>query len=300
MTRLLLPKLRPGTSTDLAVAHATDPAAHRRAIRDVVRRARRVPAAAETVTLQSLRDVRAELVAAVTALDANTPARRQYDEAIAALDRALAGWASRYAVDLRGIYGDAWQAGIAVATEPVVAAGRHVAVAISDDLFDIAVRFVPDLISGIRDDMRRRVAGEIAAVVTGGRPIRDAVTNIGRTVRSPGHLRTVAARARAIAVTEAGRVQATATHVTMLRTAETAPDLRKRWLNSRLPNARPEHVAADERYAPGGAVGPIPVDVDYQVAGYQAAYPRDPRLPAGQAVNCHCVSVPWFPDSDLQ
>jgi hypothetical protein len=67
----------------------------------------------------------------------------------------------------------------------------------------------------------------------------------------------------------------------------------KKWKHSgsKKNNPRPAHVDLD-----GTVVG---VDEKFDVNGHEADYPRDPTLPAGERVNCHCASGPVVDESIL-
>ncbi len=108
-----------------------------------------------------------------------------------------------------------------------------------------------------------------------------------------GALVGVGARADRIARTEVNRVFNVATQSSADRLAETAPALRmsKIWQTAEDERVRPTHKKAGQRYAIEGDPGPIPVDEDFQVGGFPAAFPQDPRLPAEESVNCRCRSV---------
>jgi HK97 family phage portal protein len=69
--------------------------------------------------------------------------------------------------------------------------------------------------------------------------------------------------------------------------AREAGGLKKAWLHSASgPDDREEHVAAMSRYADG-----IPLDAEFEINGHRCDAPGDPRLPAGEVCNCHCMVV---------
>jgi hypothetical protein len=59
---------------------------------------------------------------------------------------------------------------------------------------------------------------------------------------------------------------------------------------------RETHRDAGLEYGPGGSTGPIDVDEAYIVGGHSLMFPRDPRGPAEETINCRCVSVPYVED----
>jgi hypothetical protein len=54
----------------------------------------------------------------------------------------------------------------------------------------------------------------------------------------------------------------------------------KRWVSMRDNRVRPDHVTADGQT--------VPIGQDFNIGGWPAAYPGDPRLPIGERINCRC------------
>jgi hypothetical protein len=57
----------------------------------------------------------------------------------------------------------------------------------------------------------------------------------------------------------------------------------KRWVSQRDGRVRPDHVATDGQT--------VPVGQDFNVGGWPASAPGDPRLPIGERANCRCSVV---------
>lgn len=66
--------------------------------------------------------------------------------------------------------------------------------------------------------------------------------------------------------------------------------LHKEWCALLDDHARPTHAEAH-----GQVVG---VDEDFDVGGYAASYPSDPRLPPKESVGCRCMALPWHDSWD--
>lgn len=60
-------------------------------------------------------------------------------------------------------------------------------------------------------------------------------------------------------------------------------DLRKGWLSVRDERVRPAHLSTD---LDGEE---IPLDAFFDVGGFKAQFPSDPRLPPSQSLNCRCT-----------
>ncbi len=91
-------------------------------------------------------------------------------------------------------------------------------------------------------------------------------------------------RAKVISQTEVLRASNKGSHMG----AQSAGATRKVWLTSGiiLPDSEPRHVGY-----PGLHMQERALDEAYDVRGYQAMYPCDPGLPAGESINCHCAEV---------
>jgi len=68
-----------------------------------------------------------------------------------------------------------------------------------------------------------------------------------------------------------------------LRAARDHPqDWLKNWVSVRDNRVRPAHLDTDFS-------DPIPLGEQFNVGGFPARFPADPRLPPGQSINCRCV-----------
>jgi SPP1 gp7 family putative phage head morphogenesis protein len=158
------------------------------------------------------------------------------------------------------------------------------------NLLDIAQDFSAELITDISEDLRRRINRTLRlGVLRGDSPFK-VMKEIGGRI-SRGAFRTAAQRAETIARTELLRMYSVGHWARMQSTAEQFPDLRKRWVSSHDPRVRPSHARAD------GQV--VRWDKPFIVGGYKAMFPRDPRLPPEESVNCRCIMVPVPPEEFL-
>lgn len=104
---------------------------------------------------------------------------------------------------------------------------------------------------------------------------------IARGIRR--HVReTYAHRANTIARTETLRASSVAGFETALQAqVEFGIELEKVWIHDGTREPREDHIALD------GIT--VPMNEDFDVAGEPALYPRDPRLSAGQSIQCACT-----------
>lgn len=170
------------------------------------------------------------------------------------------------------------------------------------DLQSLSADQITDVPAKVFEDVTRQVR----MGMLGGASPSEVVDNIGRKLVDadgnplPGIWGTSARRAEIVYRTEMSRALNSGTQARMEQTAKRHPDMRKRWIHAGVDNVkepRPSHLRMERDTAPGGVLGPIPVDQDYVLEGmFPCKQPHDPRLPASHVVNCKCRSVDWFPE----
>lgn len=273
------------------------PAEYRTALNGLLAEAGTISGAAETAMVKALDDTRAEVQTVLGQLALDSPSRAVYERALAGVNSATANLAERMGTTVADYQQRGLVNGIHTAVRPVAAGITIATAAITANQLQIVSGYSANLIQGVAEDLRRRINGELVAVVTGAKSPAGAAAAIGRRLTDRNHFSTIAHRARAIVVTEVGRAHALGTQAGQQSLAKALAEagdrrqIRKRPINAHLPGARVDHLEAEARYAPDGAVGPIPIDAAYDFGGFAALYPRDPSLPASQSVNCHCVSI---------
>jgi hypothetical protein len=101
-------------------------------------------------------------------------------------------------------------------------------------------------------------------------------------------LAVVAGRGRALTIvrTELGRAYSVAGQQRFDQAREVLPGLQKQWRRSGKIHSRASHDRADGQVRP--------VDQPFDVAGVQLRFPRDPRGPAKETINCGCTSLPFM------
>lgn len=276
-----------------------DPEAYRASLDRILDEIGTIDDAAERAMLTVLDDGRRSILASLAALDSDSPSAAMYRQALAGVNTATANLADTMGRTLEDYQRQGFDLGVRLALEPLDTAGfRTLTNVVTTDQLQVLGGYSAELIRGVADDVRRRATLEVTAVVVGAKTPAQAAAAIGTRI-DRGVFSTVGHRARAIVVTETGRAQALAAQAAQTQLAAQVPGIRKRWINSHLPGSRETHLEAEARYAPGGEIGPIPVDAEFEVAGFRALYPRDPSLPASESVHCKCVSVTVVDDTAL-
>ena len=293
--------------TVLAESHLSgttpSPAQYRAELRRLLRRLDGLEDGLDREVAETLRQMQRDLQAALAEASEGTQALLRLSQE--GLDDLTARAAARWGSAITDATGQAVTLGAEITVGPIDRAFggqiRGITQSATTDLLGIVSGFSTDLVQGATLDLRRRIRGELSSVLAGARTPGDAARLIGRNLTSANHFSTVYARARAITVTELGRVSALAGQKSQedltraLGQAGGFATVAKRWINAHLPGARPDHLQAEADYAETGRYGPIPIDATYMIGGFPALYPHDPALPASQSVSCHCVSVTVLP-----
>lgn len=174
-----------------------------------------------------------------------------------------------------------WDAGVALVDAPLEAAGVvPQLVALDRTVLGQMQAFTTDRIRAVTTETMNRIGGELGLVMIGARTPYEAVQTVAAAVgggeaRAVGIVRTELGRAWS-AATQARQEQAVAAGVT---------GMRKQWRRSGRRHPRWNHEAIDGQVRK--------VDEPFQLAGgVTLMFPRDPKGPAKETINCGCVALP--------
>jgi SPP1 gp7 family putative phage head morphogenesis protein len=144
------------------------------------------------------------------------------------------------------------------------------------------------LITALTDELRGKITRAVQIGVLAGRSTPEIARDIGALgIRPTGPFRTARERAETIARTEIARIASLATAQRQQEAARYVPGLMKAWRAHLDDRVRPAHRAANGQQREVGK--------DFNVGGFAAAHPHDPRLPASLSVNCRCRVVSIVP-----
>ena len=171
-----------------------------------------------------------------------------------------------------------------VVDKTVTAGGLSVGVPyLSEQKLEVLKTYNAELITGITNEARKRVAQEIDLAVLGQKSASDVIEAIGRNLKDPSVFGTIAKRAEIIHRTEVNRIQEISTADRMKQVATQIPDLSKQWIHSNVGIPRAGHLAlngmvvkATEKFTLLGGDGKI----------YMINAPLDPLLPVEEVANC--------------
>lgn len=189
--------------------------------------------------------------------------------------------------------GQSWQAGVDLVDKPLAAAGGP-RFRLDGVLGEIDTRqlramrsFMTDRIGDISTTVANRINGELGLVMIGSKTQSQAADAIGALIDGGR------ARATTIVRTELGRAFAAAAQERYAQAAQKLPGLKKQWRRSGKVHSRPEHDAID------GQVRDVDKPFDLP-NGISLMFPRDPRAPASETVNCGCESLPFMESWEQQ
>jgi hypothetical protein len=210
----------------------------------------------------------------------------------------MAAFDSAATASLRGGISSAYQFGGASVVDPLDSIGISTPFfQLTPSILNVIVDASADLITGISDDVRKFVNGQIRQVALQQLSPVDAMRNIsqhtGFVSMRPGRetVKGIAYNAERVVRTELSRTYNQAAQSQALATAQRVPELRKKWIANGDSRTRLSHLAAHLRYMND----PIPVSEPYQVGGAAMMYPHAPAGPARESTNCRCRSITVHP-----
>jgi len=200
---------------------------------------------------------------------------------------ALDEFGDRGAGRISSAAGRAWDLGHEQVSAPLQAAGVRLAAPQISTTQLVAMRaFMVDRIKDIGVQAANKIGAELGLVVIGARSPSDAIGAVTRILGESSR-----ERATTIVRTELGRAFSSAAQASMLEDAKVLPGLKKQWRRSGKLHPRLHHDLAD------GQV----VDVDQPFVlkpfgrpAVELMYPRDPRAPVSETINCGCVAIPFM------
>lgn len=187
--------------------------------------------------------------------------------------------------------GKAWQLGEDLVDKPLDTAGVRISALLprldTGQLTGMRT-FMVDRIRDVATEAANKITTELGLVVIGAKSPSEAIGAVTQILGESSRT-----RATGIIRTELGRAFSYATQKRMEDAAGRVPGLKKQWRRSGKLHPRLHHDLAD------GQVREIDqpfVLKPFGRAPVELMYPRDPKAPVGEVVNCGCVSLPFKDD----
>ena len=207
----------------------------------------------------------------------------------AEIRQALGEFERGGAAQLSTAAGKAWRLGEDLVDLPLEAAGTRIAAILPriDSRQLQAMRtFLVDRIKDVSVQAANKITAELGLVVIGARTPFEAIAAtqkiLGEQTRE---------RATTIVRTELGRAFSAASQARMASAAKIVPGLQKQWRRSGKTHPRLHHDLADGQI--------VDVDKPFRLRPFgkpivELMYPRDPKAPAGETINCGCQAIPYM------
>lgn len=184
----------------------------------------------------------------------------------------------------------AWAGGQTLVTAPLEAAGIRIATslpALDTRLLMAMSNFMTGRMQDVGKQAISKINAQLGMVLIGAQSPGEAVSTVtdilGEETRD---------RAITITRTELGRVHAVAAQQRMEQAAQHVPGLQKQWRRSGKIHSRENHDAIDGQIQP--------VDKPFVLVAKKDGlplfmmHPHDPAAPAGEVINCGCISIPYM------
>ncbi len=205
------------------------------------------------------------------------------------IEYQVANYTLRAKAELSGSLSMAWNLGTNLVDAPLAASGIHMgSYHLSTAVLDTLKEYSNDYLQNLFSDAWYKVKGEITLGVVGGKTPQEVAESIGKTMDA-GQFKNVATRAETITRHEMGTVFSKASQLRMEQAAESVPELEKQWIHAGHPfRPRPSHIASHGKH--------VPVNEPFVIGGVPMMFPRDPKAPLKETMNCGCDHVPYHPD----
>lgn len=236
-----------------------------------------------------LEAVRKKVIADIaTAPDGSFTSYRQ-SQILGEIDRLLNEAGTSIKTDLAAGISNSWEAGATLLPHMASAAGTTLTTfGISSHLTEQIRDFAWGKIGGITNDAQAKIRAEITMGILGQKTPQEIASAIAGTLERPGVFESIAARAEVIVKTEMGRAFSMAHQAGLQSALDTLPELQKMWLHAGHPKTpRIYHLHLNGNTTP--------VDTPFLVGSIAMMYPRDPKAPVGEIINCGCMHVAWMP-----
>lgn len=202
------------------------------------------------------------------------------------ISRALQGWRGQAATSATSALERAWEGGRGLVDGPLEAAGFRiagVAPLITQNQLQALKSFLTDRLRDVTVEAINRINAQLGLVVIGAQSPFDATRAIAG-ILGDRSLR----RATTIVRTELGRAFSVAGQARMDQAAKVVA-LDKVWRRSGKPHQRIGHAIADGQRVAHDAPFEIIAKTGEMV---RLMFPRDPKAPPGETINCGCVAIP--------
>jgi hypothetical protein len=227
-----------------------------------------------------------ERVQAVLAAAPSDYQRWQLPQLEAEIQRSLATFRAQAGTAVTAAQQQAWDAGRDLVDKPLEAAGVHVAgiaPLLTHTQLSALKSFLTDRIRDVTAEAVNRINSQLGLVTIGAQTPFEATKAVAATLGDQS-----LQRATTIVRTELGRAFSVASQARLEQAAKVVK-MDKVWRRSGKPHQRPGHAMADGQR--------VAHDEPFEIIAktgeiVRMMFPRDPKAPPEETINCGCVSIP--------
>lgn len=236
-----------------------------------------------------LADVRTQIVSELSAMRGDTYTAAMLKEHLASVSRYLSAFESAGSADMAKLLDRSWEAGAGMVPDVMRSGGLFYAFGhIPGPVLSMMRDYSAHKISGLSSDAFTKIRGELSLGVLGQKTPQQVISGIAGSLSSKGTFASLEQRAETIAKTEMGRAYSAATNDGLQQAARSVPEMQKEWWHAGHPKVpRASHLAINGQHQK--------VSVPFLLGNLQMDYPRDPKAPIQEVINCGCEVIPWHP-----
>lgn len=236
-----------------------------------------------------LEAVRKQIVGEIASIPSDSFAAYSNQRLLTSIERLLFEAEAGLRVDVARGLSDSYEAGRTMLPR-MASVGSNVTLTsygLSTGILDQIKEFSWGRINAITNDAMAKIRAEVSLGLLGQQTPQQVAGAIAGTLERPGVFKGISERAEIITKTEMGRAFSMAAQKSFEAAADTLPGLQKMWLHAGHPKSpRITHL---------GLSGSIkPVDEPFVVGSVVMRYPRDPKAPVSEIINCGCMHVPYM------
>ncbi len=236
-----------------------------------------------------LEAVRKQIIGEIAGASAESFTAYRQTRLLAQVDRLLFEAEAGLRMEVAGGLSDAFEAGRTMLPQ-LAAVGSNITVSsigLSTGILEQIKEFSWGKINAITNDAQAKIRAELTLGLLGQKTPQEVAGVISGTLERPGVFKGISERAEIITKTEMGRTFSMAAQKSFEDAAETLPGLQKMWLHAGHPKSpRIYHLHLNGSCKP--------VDEPFLVGSVIMRYPRDPKAPISEIINCGCMHVPYM------
>lgn len=195
------------------------------------------------------------------------------------IDRILGVFQAKAGDVVSNAAGEAWAGGISAIDKPFSAAGIEMVLSALDTQQLLAMRtFMVDRIKDVGVQAAQKIKSEIGLAMIGTQDINKTIEKVSEILGDGSK-----ARAATIVGDNLARAWATASFERAQQSTDTGVEMVKIWRRSGKIHSRLAHDLADGTRKP--------IDKPFVINGHELMYPKDPKAPVQESINCGCVAL---------